>query len=281
MEIKVYGKINLGLNITGIDGNLHTLNMINSSVDICDIITLKKSAKMSCNLSDVVEVEKNTAFIMAKAIQKEFKTENVDINIEKNIPVMAGMCGSSADGAGVLIGMKQLFQINDDKKLFEIAKSIGSDIPAMVLGGCVKVKGTGEILEKIQSKLKVKTLVVMGDFGNSSKEVYLKFDRMFKAKLNCLPSKNDALKNIEKAVISNDKNLLIDNLFNDLFEPAKNLNEQILKADLALKNEGAIKTHLFGSGSAIAGFFKDQTELEKAYYNLKNNFPFVKICEIF
>jgi 4-diphosphocytidyl-2-C-methyl-D-erythritol kinase len=65
------------------------------------------------------------------------------ITIEKRIPAAGGLGGGSADAAAVLRAFGRLWRV-PESVLVEVAASVGSDEPALVLGGTVRARGRGE-----------------------------------------------------------------------------------------------------------------------------------------
>ena len=102
MKIRVYGKINLSLNVLTkeIDG-YHQLDMVNQSVSVFDEIELAPRVDKLCRVrcdKDIGVI--NTALTSASAFVKRFGTNGYDIFIKKGIPMKGGLGGSSADAAG-------------------------------------------------------------------------------------------------------------------------------------------------------------------------------------
>lgn len=95
--------------------------------------------------------ERNLAFQAARKLQKlSGRNEGVDIVIDKNIPVSAGMGGGSSDAAAVLRGLNNLWQIGLSKaELAVIGLEIDSDVPFCVYSRPSLVTGKGEIVTPI------------------------------------------------------------------------------------------------------------------------------------
>ena len=122
MEIKAYAKINLGLDIAGKrEDGYHELRTIMQQIDLYDVIKLYAEAEiggsnargqilLSCNDTMVPSDERNLAYKAAKLLFDEFDiTDSILIEIEKNIPVSAGLAGGSTDAAAVLKGVNEYF----------------------------------------------------------------------------------------------------------------------------------------------------------------------------
>ncbi|MFA6431049.1 MAG: 4-(cytidine 5'-diphospho)-2-C-methyl-D-erythritol kinase [Candidatus Margulisiibacteriota bacterium] len=163
LRIKAFAKINLSLKILGKrpDG-FHELSSIMQSVSLFDELTLSpsiNSIELSTNNSKLTNDARNLCY---KAVEEFNKAMNlgsdrkknrlgVKIELEKNIPLAAGLAGGSADAAAVLFGLNELngnpFSI---EKLMEIGARIGSDIPFCLVGGNCRVEGRGERVTRNQ-----------------------------------------------------------------------------------------------------------------------------------
>ena len=128
-KVRAYAKINLTLEILGRAGGYHLLDSLVASVDVFDEIKLKKrkgklsSVWMQGMGSESIPPEKNNALKAAERYSELFGTDGADIKILKNIPIGAGMGGSSADVAGVLNGMQKLYNAATQEELESLAES--------------------------------------------------------------------------------------------------------------------------------------------------------------
>ena len=112
IELKAYGKINLGLDVIRKrpDG-YHDLDMIMQMVDVYDdiVITKNKTGKIEVKTDTAVlsNGKDNLAYMAAKMLMDEFKIKDgVNIYINKRIPIAGGMAGGSSDCATTLMGIK-------------------------------------------------------------------------------------------------------------------------------------------------------------------------------
>ncbi len=152
MKVLANAKLNLDLSITGNCGGYHMIRSTVVTVDISDVITVTVRGDNSVTVSGMPHVQctHNIAYKTATKIIERFGTPGVDIVIDKGIPYMSGMGGSSADGAGVIVAMCQLFNMSTaDVRILDIASSLGSDITYLVSGGCAVISGKGDIIESL------------------------------------------------------------------------------------------------------------------------------------
>ena len=155
MRIEAHAKINLTLEVLGTrpDG-YHELRSIVAEIPLHDDVELKEAppGEMTAEMvGDGVEVpfvpnEKNLAVRAARALATAAGvSRGVRIRIVKRIPAGAGLGGGSADAAAVLNGLNEMWGLGLSKeRLCEIGAEVGSDVPALVLGGVVMMEGRGE-----------------------------------------------------------------------------------------------------------------------------------------
>jgi 4-diphosphocytidyl-2-C-methyl-D-erythritol kinase len=75
----------------------------------------------------------------------------VRIDVEKNIPVGAGLGGGSSDAAAILKGLNRLNeQPFDDSQLHKLGLSLGADVPACLVGSSLRMQGIGELITPIK-----------------------------------------------------------------------------------------------------------------------------------
>jgi 4-diphosphocytidyl-2-C-methyl-D-erythritol kinase len=154
-------KINLYLEIIGDrpDG-YHELVMVLQSIDLADRLELRPSGRQQfrlwCQHPQVPTDNSNLAYRAAELMAREFpKTYanygGVDIILDKQIPVAAGLAGGSADAAAVLLGLDLLWNLGlTQPELQELAAKLGSDVPFCLAGGTAIATGRGEQLDPIR-----------------------------------------------------------------------------------------------------------------------------------
>jgi 4-diphosphocytidyl-2-C-methyl-D-erythritol kinase len=149
-------KINLLLEIVGDrpDG-FHELVMVMQSVDLADEIELKHLGGdrivLHCTHPQVPLDESNLAYRAAKLMQDCFPGHGgVDITLQKNIPIGAGLAGGSTDGAAVLVGLDLMWNLGLARdELYTLAAKLGSDMPFCISGGTALALGRGEKLSPL------------------------------------------------------------------------------------------------------------------------------------
>lgn len=157
MKVKAHAKINWTLEVLGKrpDG-YHDLRSIVLPVALHDIVDLELADGMICETKGLeIPQEKNLAYRAAIALREATGcAQGVHISIEKYVPSGAGLGGGSSDAAAVLNALNAMWNLNlPCDRLCEIAAGIGSDIPALVMGGPVLMEGRGEIVRRIDAEV--------------------------------------------------------------------------------------------------------------------------------
>ena len=176
MKLKANAKLNLSLDICSKrEDGYHILDSVMQSVSLCDNVNVEKAEKITVCYSDIGLCGSNDiCYLAAKNFFEYAGIENgADIYIEKNIPCVAGMGGSSCDAAAVLMALNRLYETNyAEGTLIEIGLKVGADVPFCIVGGTCRVGGIGEILTPIKPLTSCAFLVVVMGKKPSTKEMY-------------------------------------------------------------------------------------------------------------
>ncbi len=186
MEIQAFAKLNLTLDILGKrEDGYHDLRMVMQSITLADTLTLEENQgeglRVSANLRFLPTGEKNLAAAAAlrfwEALGRE--PEDLDIRIEKRIPVCAGMAGGSSDAAAVLRALNQRAgEPFSPRELAKIGERVGSDVPYCVLGGTALAEGRGEMLTPLAPLPRCWVVACKPDFPISTPELFAQADRV-------------------------------------------------------------------------------------------------------
>ena len=273
IKIKSYAKVNLTLEITGVENGFHMLDSLVASIDLFDLIVLKKrkdklsSITMHGMGSEEIPPEKNNALKAAEAFSETFGTQGVQITVYKNIPIGAGLGGSSADVVGVLNGMAQLYGITDRTALKALADSLGSDTGYMLTGGFARMQGRGEKVTLLAIKERLNFLLICPESGVSAGACYKKYDEL----PHTLQWRESATQGCIDALLQNRINEGGRYLMNDLYVPALHLNKDVEKAHEEAVSFSPLGVTMSGSGSAVLALFetKELCEWAKSRYRGK------------
>jgi len=217
-------------------------DLIDISVDDGDSISVHVLNNSAAALS-VPDGPQNLAYKAAELFLKAANIKRaVEIDIEKRIPVGAGLGGGSSNAATVLMALNSALGIcMDFDGLMAISASIGSDVPFFLLKGSALVSGRGEKLERISLPLYDYVLVNPG-FEVSARWAYDNLDLTKKDEDNMLMYSKSALTDIRR----------IGDLFSNDLEPAVlERYPQILDIKKELEETGAAGALMSGSGPTV------------------------------
>ena len=187
IRIKCPAKINLTLEIVNKrEDGFHNIKSIMQLISLYDFLTIKikksndTKITLSGNSENIPYNEKNLVYKATDLFLKTagIKSYSVDIYIEKNIPISAGLAGGSTDGAGTIYGLNLLFdKLFSDTKLNELCAMLGSDLNVCLNGGCTLATSRGEITKKLPDTKSNVTLIKPKNLGISAGEAYSSYSK--------------------------------------------------------------------------------------------------------
>lgn len=264
MKLLSSAKINLNLKILPmIDGNLHGLISDIIPIGIFDEIEILENNK------NIVEYDKkelnSTHTTVHKAVEliEKFNPsfdKKFNINIAKNIPIEAGLGGSSSNAGTIIKYLCKEYELNIPPYT-EIAQSIGSDVPFFVNGSAAKVEGIGDKITALDGIPNMDLLIAVPQFGFSTKDVFNQYDKM-----NVIDSPKDLWNQID--------------IFNDLFNAVSFIHPEIIDIKNYLESELNEKFYMSGSGSSLFAIIEDITkhnDLRSENFNLESIYITKKI----
>ena len=280
MEVQAYAKLNLTLDILGKrpDG-YHDLCMVMQSVTLADTITLTENRgeglRVRTNLRFLPTGEKNLAAAAALRFweAREQEPENLDIAIEKRIPVCAGMAGGSSDAAAVLRALNaRAGEPFSPRELAKVGERVGSDVPYCVLGGTALAEGRGEVLTPLPPLPRCWVVVCKPDFPVSTPELFAQADRV---KLRRRPDTKGILAALEAGDLGGVARRMY-NVFEDVMPPR--LHARVAEIKNELIQRGALGACMSGSGPTAFGLFDREGAAEEARAALRERCRDTFLC---
>lgn len=271
IRLKAMAKINLGLDVVRKrEDGYHEVRMIMQTVNLYDKLFISVSEepgiRLKTNLNFLPVNENNLIYRAAKLLIDEFEIkEGVDIQLQKFIPVAAGMAGGSTDAATTLIGMNQLFDLNlSRRQMMERGVKLGADVPYCIAGGTMLSEGIGEILTRLPDVPRGYVLVAKPGVSVSTKFVYSNL------KLNQLKIHPDIDGQIEAIRRQDFKNMakLMGNVLETVTIPEYPIIQEI--KDFMMK-QGAVNAMMSGSGPTVFGLFTNHRQAEAASEKLRDS----------
>ncbi|OOS51527.1 4-(cytidine 5'-diphospho)-2-C-methyl-D-erythritol kinase [Acinetobacter baumannii] len=169
-------KLNLFLHITGRRENgYHELQTIFQLIDLYDWMTFEQNPEQTIQIKGLSEVklEHNLIYRAAQLLRPHAKKPcGLNISIEKNIPMGAGLGGGSSNAATTLIVLNQLWQCGlNEQQLADYGVQLGADVPIFVLGRNAWAEGIGEHLSFIDLAQK-KFIILKPDCFISTQQLF-------------------------------------------------------------------------------------------------------------
>ena len=267
-------KLNLSLDVVGtLPNGYHDLDMVMQTIDLYEKIILKTSRDLRLSLpgSFVPANDKNTAVKAALAFfNYTGLLAGVDINVYKRVPVRAGMAGGSADAAGVLVGLNELYGAKlSMSELCAIGAGIGADVPFALLGGTCRVRGVGDLMKALPPCPDCRFVVVMPSVGVSTPEAFARYDTMGSPVHPDCEAQEQAIRKNDLAAVCAAAGNALEHCSGAVETPAIC---EILRAN------GAITAQMTGSGAAVFGIFADDAQARAAAAVLRKGYKQVYVC---
>jgi 4-diphosphocytidyl-2-C-methyl-D-erythritol kinase len=263
LTLPSFAKINWSLRVLGRrDDGFHEIRTIFQTVDLHDKLTfLPERAGITairCDAPDVPSDERNIVFKAAAALRDRFQIDNgISIQIEKQIPIEAGLGGGSSNAAVTLLALAHLWNIETNKRELEaIGTGLGADVPFFLNGGTAIGTGVGADVSPWDEFAASYIVIVTPNARVSTREAYLAWDAHSLTK-----SDSESMLSISRADAQLPHSPL-DALVNDFERVVLRLKPEIERALSALRRAGASRALLAGSGSSVFGIF-DNREAQK------------------
>ncbi len=248
----------------------HELASIMQTISLADTITLKEigepGIRIFCDHPSVPLDSTNLVHRAATVFFDHFSIEpHLAINIEKKIPVAAGLAGGSSDAAAVMTGLARLYdKAVTQPDLMNMAASIGSDVPFVMHGGLAVAEGRGEKLNFFEPPRPPLTVVIAIPTGVavSTKWAYE----------NYVPGNNTAKEAAFARILDvyrrRDLDALKKLVFNDLESVTMHRHPEVLRIREKLAATGEGVAMMSGSGPSVFALFQDRRAAMKAVRQL-------------
>jgi 4-diphosphocytidyl-2-C-methyl-D-erythritol kinase len=189
-RVRSYSKINLGLAIGPArpDG-FHALSTVYQTLQLHDFVTVtaRRAAQTLIQITsnhrgvprtEAGSAERNTAWKMVqKTLERLQITANVEIHIDKRLPVQGGMGAGSANAVAATLGLeRELGVALRLQARLEVAAEVGSDVPLFLIGGTVLGLGRGEEVFPLPDSQPLHCVVALPEIGVSTALAFQQLD---------------------------------------------------------------------------------------------------------
>ena len=268
-------KLNLALDVVGLLPNgYHDLDMVMQTITLYERLTLRRAEEVRLHLpgSWVPVNEKNTAVKAARAFFRYTGLAGgVEMEIEKHIPVRAGMAGGSADAAGVLVGLNALYEARlSTSELCALGAGIGADVPFALMGGTCRVQGVGDFLKALPPCPPCWFVVAMPSVGVSTPEAFARYDQMGSPIHPDLAAQEAAIRAGDLAAVCAASGNALEHCSGAKETP-------LIRA--ILDEQGALASLMTGSGAAVFGVFDSEAKAQAARAALRQQYKQVYLAQ--
>ena len=283
IRLKARAKINLGLDVLGKrEDGYHEVRMVMQTIGIYDRLILTKipeeEIRITSNLAFLPVNENNLIYKAIKLLKDEYHFPGgVSVDLNKFIPVAAGMAGGSTDAASTMFGVNRLFGLNLSMgKMMELGVRLGADVPYCVMRGTALAEGIGEKLTRITPVPHMWILIAKPQINVSTRLVYEQLDMGGIQKNPDIDAIIRAIEAQDVVRIAQSMGNVLENVTVPLYPVIETIKQDML-------SHGAINAMMSGSGPTVFGIFPDeQTTLAcQAFLKKKGDARQVYITENF
>lgn len=278
IKLKSRAKINLSIDVLGKrEDGYHLVEMIMQTIDLYDVIKIRELSSdniiLKSNSSDIPLDDNNIVYKAINLLKNKFNiNKGVEIFIQKNIPIAAGMAGGSSNAAAVLVGLNKLWGLNiSELDLQKLGFKLGADVPFCISGKAALAKGVGEELSFIKGLPKdISILICKPEIFVSTKDIYEGLD------LNNIQNRPDNKKLLEDLRQENIQSLA-KNMVNVLESVTSRHYREIKEIEKVMMENGALGSMMSGSGPTVFGLYKNREDVLKSEKELLKNYKQVYV----
>jgi 4-diphosphocytidyl-2-C-methyl-D-erythritol kinase len=251
-RVEAPGKLNLSLLVEPPAPNgYHPLDSLVQTVEWCDILELEtvddNTDQVTVTGADI-DPDDNLVVKALREVRVGRHLAWQRVQLEKKLPVAAGLGGGSSDAAATVLAAGHLLGL-DRPTMTEIADRLGADVPLFLTGGTLRMGGFGEKIQSLQALDGLAFAIAVPDFGLLAVDVYRRWDEM------------EGPVGVELSAHSTPPQLRGGMpLRNDLLPAAMSLEPRLSDFMAELRAAWGIGVSLTGSGSACFAYFPDLTE---------------------
>ena len=269
IRLKARAKINLGLDVIGRRENgYHDVRMVMQTVGLYDRIIMtripEKEIRIKTNIGFLPVNENNLVYKAIMLMKSKYKLDGgIEVDLNKFIPVAAGMAGGSSDAASALFGMNRLYELNlPIGELMNIGVEIGADVPYCIMRGTALAEGIGEKLTRLPDMPFCHILIAKPPVNVSTKLVYENLDSTQIKSHPDIDGIIEAIKLKDVALVASRMGNVLESVTVPLYPVIDSIKKDMIE-------HGAINAMMSGSGPTVFGLFDKEATAVEAYEAMK------------
>jgi 4-diphosphocytidyl-2-C-methyl-D-erythritol kinase len=265
-------KVNMYLHVTGrrSDG-YHLLDSYVVFPDsIADIVTVEPATLFSFDATGPFAKnlpEDHSGNLMVKAADlfcsfTGFDKNGFSLNLEKNLPLGAGLGGGSSDAAQIIRALQDFSGISlDDEVLLKILVQLGADVPVCYRSSPARFQGIGDIVTPAPPPPPMAMLLLWPGAHSDTRNVFLERKAPYTENIVAMP---DTFPTYAEWIA------FLKKTQNDLSAAAQTLNPVIAEAERFMTvQQGCLLARMSGSGASVFGLFEDMQSCRQAAGNAR------------
>jgi 4-diphosphocytidyl-2-C-methyl-D-erythritol kinase len=271
IRLKARAKINLGLDVIGRRENgYHDVRMVMQTVGLYDRIIMtrisEEEIRIKTNIGFLPVNENNLVYKAIMLMKSKYKLDGgIEVDLNKFIPVAAGMAGGSSDAASALFGMNRLYELNLPMgELMNIGVEIGADVPYCIMRGTALAEGIGEKLTRLPDMPFCHILIAKPPVNVSTKLVYENLDSTQIKSHPDIDGIIEAIKLKNVALVASRMGNVLESVTVPLYPVIDSIKRDMIE-------HGAINAMMSGSGPTVFGLFEDGETAKRALREMKRS----------
>ena len=269
-----YAKVNLFLDIVARrEDGFHDVSTVMHPISLHDELIIKikpsKTRSIKMYVQGAVRVPVDSRNLAYRAVELYMSYLGVygavEIQLEKNIPVAAGLAGGSADAAAALRAMNRLYKkALSQRILLNLAETLGSDVPFCLLMQTAMCQGRGEVMTPVVVNRTLHFVIAIANEYVSTPKAYEALDKLYSDFDGSVPfGKGDIVPSLLNFLYYPTANypLTLYNIFEDAVLPICEGAKKIREALGALSPMGVLMS---GSGPSVYAIFEDEFQAKEA-----------------
>lgn len=261
IRLKARAKINLGLDVIGRrDNGYHDVRMVMQTVGLYDRIIMTRipedDIRIRTNIGFLPVNENNLIYKAIMLMKNKYGfSGGVEVDLNKFIPVAAGMAGGSSDAACALIGVNRLYNLNVPvKELMKIGVEIGADVPYCLMRGTALAEGIGEKLTRLPDMPDCNILIAKPPINVSTRIVYENLDMKEIVEHPDIDGIIEAIRTKDVALVASRIGNVLESVTIPLYPVIDSIKRDMIE-------HGAINAMMSGSGPTVFGIFPDEDSM--------------------
>ena len=266
LTIYAPAKINLVLEVLGKNNDYHEISSIVQSIDLCDVLNFQLDEEIYFECAEP-SLKRDNLVTQAAALLKESTnySQGVRIELRKHIPWGMGLGGGSSDAAATLVALNELWRLGLPlSELVHLASKLGSDVPFFIHKGTALVEGKGDKVTPLPSLSSTSFVLLVPPLPKMSGKTKQMYNQLRVADFTERQFIEQALKSLRQG-----KTIQYNLMFNVFERIAFNFFPKLDDYRKILKEEGAPRTYLAGSGPCLFTFFSEAKEAGELFSRLQ------------